>query len=124
MFGSAVPPHAALCLLILLSFPSSKTQTHTLPFPHTQNTAQQLHLQSKTQATISPSLPQLNGSTFSGTTLLQLCICRRYPSLTHNSFSPSLTLSSSLPQPCRHLGFYHQVCCWVLPLSNFYFYFW
>ncbi|KAL0011697.1 hypothetical protein SO802_006805 [Lithocarpus litseifolius] len=73
-------------------------QTHALPFLHTQNVGQRLHLQSKTQATISPSLPQLNSSTFSGTTLLQLYICLRYLSLTHNSFSPSLTLSSSLPQ--------------------------
>ncbi|KAF3944255.1 hypothetical protein CMV_029258 [Castanea mollissima] len=50
-----------------------------------QNAAQRLHLQSKTQATISPSFPQLNVSTFSGTTLLQLYICLRYPSLTHNT---------------------------------------
>ena len=50
---------------------------HALPFPHTQMATQGLHLQSKSQASISPSLSQLNGSTFSGTTLLQLYICRR-----------------------------------------------
>ena len=95
---SPVPPHAK--------------HSSTAP-PSVQNAS---HHQS-----FSPTTQRLH---LSGTTLLQLYICRRYSSLTHNSLSLSLTLSSSFPQPCRHLGFYHRVCCQVLPLSNFSFYFW
>ena len=60
-----------------------------------------------------PSLaPLIFGSTFAAS-----------PSLTYDNFFPSLTFSSSLPQPCRHLGFYHRVCRWVSTSIKFLFLF-
>ena len=82
-----------------LPSPSSKMQTHALPFPHTQNAAQWLHLQSKTQApsillspnsTTPPSLASpFSSSTFVGTTHLSLTAVSL-------ALSPSVLLSHNL----------------------------